>query len=165
MRFNCSICKKQHDFSNTIDFGLPLELLDEIYNDQLEQESTDRWMIVAKNYFFIKGIVTIPLLDTEENFYLLVWIMLEKKEFSDFISEISKLSNPIFCTGNGILYAEIPYYNKDLKEPIMYEFTDIDQYPVIKPFNIKSKLGQLISKGMTTKKAVEFFEAVYHCNQ
>ena len=76
--FLCSFCNKKHDIFFETEFGLPEAIVKELDSGELEYESGERWFIIQKKYFLVKGVIEIPIIDYEKKIKWLVLAMISK---------------------------------------------------------------------------------------
>ncbi len=84
MGFTCSTCDKYHDeFPLAIGYDKPL------YYDPEDIESektlTSDVYILRNGHFFIRGVLEIPIINSEEKFSYGVWVSLNEKNFNRYV--------------------------------------------------------------------------------
>lgn len=84
--FTCSTCGKQHgNEARDIGFSKPFYWNKELEksNPDLNRLSSDTCVIEGKE-FFIRGVVEIPIVETNETFRWGVWVSLSKENFNRY---------------------------------------------------------------------------------
>lgn len=112
--FLCSCCGQWHDeLPLDIGFGAP-DPVHEISDDERENrvELNDDFCIMDNEFFFVRGVIEIPITDTEDSFAWGVWVSLSAESFKhateSLKSEEREMEPPYF----GWLCNEIPHYSE-----------------------------------------------------
>ena len=162
MKFKCSKCSKFHKFNVDIEFSLPVEFSKKLHDQELNLESSDRWLIVENSYFFIKCMLNIPIQSLDEGFYWRMWIMVEKQDFLDFIELLRNgtVSQPF--NGSGVIFAESTGLGNFYGETISYRVQNLNSYPNIQKFDSGSIFSNLLDLGLSKEKALHVYESIIH---
>ena len=66
---------------------MPKEYLAKIYVEKLAYESDERWFIIDDEHYFVRGALTIPIVDHNEDFFWIVWVKVDEVGFFSYIDE------------------------------------------------------------------------------
>jgi len=152
MSYRCSTCGELHD-------GLPDMGIDRpdyywgVPEGEREQriELTSDTCIIDNEYFFIRGVIEIPILDYPETFGLGVWVSQKKENFYTYLDNYdSSEIGPFF----GWLSSRITYYEEDtLSLKTMVHFMGGGMRPRIELEPIDHPLAIDRQNGITLAKA------------
>jgi len=159
----CSKCNKRHSFSSTIDFGLPIDIVNGLMDGTLTNESSERWMIISNQYYLIKGLAEIPIRDIEtaKTLSLLVWVMVSKKDFIIYIDSLKEnLQSSYESSGN--LSSVIQYFGDVTGLKVTYKFRGINSFPVISIKDSNSCIARSQLHGLSKQQVIKFIESLHH---
>lgn len=159
----CSKCNKKHSFSSTIDFGLPKDIVKGLMDGTLTNESSERWMIISNQYFFIKGLIELPVTDiaTTDTLSLLVWIMVSRKDFIKYIDSL-KEDIQLEYESTGSLSSEIQYFGEITGLKIAYRFVGVNSFPKILVNDSNSGIAHSQLYGLSKEQVIKFIESLHH---
>ncbi|MCB0552201.1 MAG: DUF2199 domain-containing protein [Phaeodactylibacter sp.] len=159
--FLCSFCNKKHDIFFETEFGLPEVIVKELDSGELEYESGERWFIIQKKYFLVKGVIEIPIIDYEKKIKWLVWAMISKEDFFEYTSLFStnKKAN---WPKEGTLAAEMAFLKKSVGLRISLDLKEKNSFPSIKICERDSELGRMQEEKITMEGAIKIMELFYH---
>lgn len=161
--FLCTICNKKHPIFTTIEFGVPNDILKKMLSGEFECEKSERWSIINKDIFLIKGIFNIPLKGKNKDEYnsILAWIEVSKEEFLSYIQALKTRKKEAY-QGKGILFSEINYFSENTRSKVIFTFKGINQFPKVDFINKSSTLCQAHTDGLLLEEMKNFMVNVFH---
>lgn len=152
MAYRCTTCGKAHDGLPDLGyrwpdpyFGIP-----ESERAQRIRGTTDICSIDDED-FFIRGIILMPIRDSDDAFGLGVWVSQKRENFQAYLQNFDSADiGPFF----GWLCNRIPFYDEDtwaLKT--MAHFQGNHQRPLIKPEPSDHPLYRDFAEGITLDRA------------
>lgn len=110
--FYCSCCGQWHD-ELPLDIGY--EMPDLVYSiaeaDRSERvEQNADFCVVDNQYYFVRGIIELPICETDETFCWGVWVSLSERNFKQMISLVDTTGRESEPPYFGWLCNRIPYY-------------------------------------------------------
>lgn len=154
MSYICSTCGETHTDLPDIGDDKPYYwyTIPEEDRETMAQLTEDTCIIDDEDYF-IRGVISIPILDYEQDFGFGVWVSQKKENFYKYVEDPeSNQIGPFF----GWLSTEITYYEEStLSLQTMAHFVGNGQRPQIKvePANHRLSIDQ--KEGITLAKAWE----------
>ena len=154
MKYRCSQCGQDHDDLPDIGVDRP-----DIWWQIPEDERPTRLYldsdtcVLDDEHFFIRGVIEIPILDTDDRFGFGVWVTQKKENFQTYLEHFdSDQIGPFF----GWLSTRLSYY----KEPTvilktMAHFQSGNQRPRIEVEPSEHQLSIDQQQGITLEKAWE----------
>ena len=160
--FICKSCGEKHDFYTTVEFGLPKEILVGLDSGDLKYESSERWFIIDNNFFLIKCLLAIPINNYKSDYNWLMWVLVGKDVFLDFIESLKIPQNMNGFKGEGVLFAEHAYFDKILGTKVLVKANSIESFPHLIILDKDLKLREFMENGVSLEKAVDIMTSLYH---
>ena len=164
--FHCSCCGQLHDgpplawHLNAPDVWSTLSTAERKRRGEL---SSDQCVIDDK-YFFIRGLVEIPVLDGEGPFDWGVWVSLSKASFdrtSELWEEPSRISEPPYF---GWFSNSLPGYPETLNLKVAVHYRAVGVRPFLELEATDHPLSQEQANGITVARIQQIAEQMHHHN-
>ena len=164
--FQCSCCGKFHE-------GLPLDYGAQFPDYYFEIPSDDRekrirvnedFCVVDNEFFFIRGCIEIPILETDDFFVWGVWCSLSEKSFNR-VTELSEVADvedepPFFGWLNTSLPNNIYPETLNLKTNVHLKNNNLRPFVQIQPTEHPLAVEQ--QNGITVERVKEIAEIIMH---
>jgi hypothetical protein len=161
--FACSVCKQWHD-------GLPLDWAFDspIYWEQLAEDERSKSFLnfdfceIDDRDFFVRGIIAIPIVGTEELFMWGVWVSLSKRHFKRMIEVWNSpeiIGEPRYF---GWLSNKIPIYPNTVNLKANVYSKDVKHRPFIELEASDHPLALEQRTGITYKRVEEISALMTH---
>jgi hypothetical protein len=148
MTFKCRTCGQVHDGLPDIGFQWPDHYFD-VPEEEREQriDGTEDTCSIENEYNFIRGVILIPLADSDEEFGLGVWVSQKRENFETYLeNDDSNEIGPFF----GWLSNEIPFFKPStINLKTRAHFQGNNQRPLIELAPCEHPLYHAYSEGLT----------------
>jgi hypothetical protein len=163
LKFTCGTCGEVHEGLPDYGFGAP------IYYDQVPEGERDRRCSlnadlckIDNEYFFVRGVLLVPILATGESFGWGVWSSLSEANFNRYLelwdAEDVSREAPYF----GWLSNRLPFYPDTLELKLAVRLQNEGQRPLLELEPTDHPLALDQREGMTWARAVEMIEKLRH---
>ena len=154
MSYKCKTCGETHDDLQDIGFQYP-DYYFGIPEDERESRidtGTDL-CVIDDEYYFIRGVIYIPIHDYEHDFGIGVWVSQKKENFEQYVENPDTSDiGPFF----GWLSNNIPFYSEDtVSLKTMAHFQGNNSRPLIEIDECEHKIYNDYSKGILLDEAWE----------
>ena len=163
--FNCTICGDSHKLVTLLEFPQP-EIISKITSGEVDL-SLD---VVSKNGFLInretiiyQSLLSLPIIDFEDNFDLLIWVKIERKEY---LPKLEKLRESDFQKLNikAVLNDPIPFFTgtDNLKVEVEVDAEEEEHLFSIVKIEKDIKLNFFLRNGISKKELAIILSPLYH---
>ena len=160
-KFPCSICKDKHWYFQTIELPLPRNIVLKLLADEFSSQKSDRWMIIDKSIFLIRGKILLPISTFENENIILPWIKVSEKEFVAFLNSLANTPEQKY-EGEGQLFYDMTYFEGSFEQKVKFTHLEITEYPVISVVDRNTKLSKAQIEGLSLIETKNFIESMYH---
>jgi hypothetical protein len=158
----CSCCGEAIQEPSSWAFGAP-DLWDSLSAADRElSELTPEACVVKEQFFFIKGVIQIPVLDADEGFSWCVWVSLSASNFrrvGEMWEDSKRVDEPPYF---GWLCNSIPGYPETLHIKTMVHTRDIGLRPLIELEPTDHPLAIEQRAGITLERMRAIAEVLHH---
>lgn len=154
MSYVCKTCGETHEGLPDAGFQYPDHYFGVPKDERDERIKCDTDLCsIDDEYFFIRGIILIPVHNYDHKFGIGVWVSQKKENFETYIDNYDTADiGPFF----GWLCNHIPFYEEEtLSLKTMAHFQGGGQRPLIKPDASDHKLYRDYAEGISLDKAWE----------
>lgn len=160
MSYRCSVCQANHDDLPDIGSDRPDHFWGVPEAERAERiEMTPDTCIIDNEFFFVRGVIEIPVHDQLDNFGFGVWASLKKENFYIYLDNYNTNKiGPFF----GWLCTELSFYDQEtisLKTMVHFRGADLRPSIILEPTGHPLSLDQ--QKGISLDRAWEIVHYYY----
>ena len=140
---------------------MPKVISKELHAGKLKYKSTERWFIIQDKYFLIKGMLILTIDDLEKDFNWLVWVMVSKKNLSEYIDLFTN-DETISWSTQRVLAAEINFLKKSAGLKVMVNQKGKDNFPIVTVCEKGTELSNMQQDKIRKEDVTRIMELLYH---
>jgi hypothetical protein len=133
-------------------------------DQELQSELNPDQCVISSGFFFVRGVVEIPVLDGNEGFSWCLWVSLSEQNFlraGEVWDDLKRINEPPYF---GWLCNSIPGYSDTLNLKTMVHTRKIGLRPLIELEPTDHALALEQRDGITLARVREIAETMYHHN-
>ena len=119
---------------------------------------TEDVCVIDNNEFYIRGVLPLPIIDSNDDFRWGVWARIEKQDFMIYLKYWDGNIPEKLPALSGHLSGEIKDYPESDMLPVEIYLQSKNQRPIFKVLSAKTPLGIDQEKGITLEKVHSFVE-------
>jgi hypothetical protein len=165
----CSRCGETHKnlpMSYSVDAPYQYELLGSVLPQLLPEEETLVFLsseqCVMGNWFFVRGCLEVPILDTEESFIWRIWVLIRRDDFDRILRLWENPDREYERPYKGWLATKIPGYKDTMHLSARVQTRGVGECSLIEMERSKHKLAREQQEGITRARAKEIAEMLWH---
>ena len=160
-RYYCSRCSKEHDGIPAFHADRPTNYWD-VPEDKRETEVllTSDSCIIANRFFFVRGCLEIPILDSDAVFTWGVWVSLKEESFFLWQDNYETVQRSHLGPFFGWLCTRLPLYPDTMHLRTMVHLRDNGIRPRIELEATEHPLAKAQHAGITMQDALEMVHAI-----
>lgn len=161
--FKCQKCGDEHELVLCFGIDKPSYYFS-IPKDEVERRVVinDDLCIIDQSHYFIRGRLTIPVLDHSENLEFNVWISLSAESFdrvNKAWNEPDRINEPPYF---GWLQTLIPGFSDTLNIKTLVHTNEVGRIPTIKVIEENHLLKESQQNGMSLNSVLEIITEIMH---
>ncbi len=160
MSYKCNICGKFHDnLPMDISYKNPADYFKVSPNERAKRiQNTEDVCVIDNNEFYIRGVLPLPVIDSNDEFRWGVWARIEEQDFMIYLKYWDGNIPENLPALSGRLSGEIKDYPESDMLPVEIYLQSKNQRPIFKVLSAKTPLGIDQEKGITLEKVHSFVE-------
>lgn len=116
--------------------------------------------VVDESEFYIRGVLPIPVINSDDEFRWGLWAKVEKDDFDVYVENWDGNLPENLPVLHGSLSGSMKYYLDSDKTSVEIHLQSGDQRPIFKVVSEENSLGSDQKKGITMEKVHSFVEAI-----
>ena len=163
MRFLCATCGDWHDESPDIGTDAPIYWRNVPESERADGDVlTSDWCAIADEYFFVRGVMLIPILVSDEHFGFGLWSSVSRQNFDRYVETFGSESQSSLGSFFGWMSSQISGYPDMLRLQVRVKPRDAGWRPLLELEPTEHPLAFEQQNGITMERVNEIVGPYLH---